>query len=166
MASFIKQFKCPVTAILKPNSNLYPNYFLGGFLSIPSCIGKWLEYYSTSIRIQRFKKLAYPWWLVPTKQLQKTICNKRTQYFKSAFFHICVMSIWAVIFLTIPLCIQSDWKIFEWIKLLWRHLHQIQETWVGRNFIVLYRVWIHCSLRMQECRWIWNLQLRTDSTLE
>ena len=26
-------------------------------------------------------------------------------------------------------------KIFEWIKFLRRHLHQIQENWAGRNFI-------------------------------
>ena len=40
MASFIKRFKSPVTAISKPNSNLFSNYFLGGFLSIPLRIGK------------------------------------------------------------------------------------------------------------------------------
>ena len=41
-------------------------------------------------------------------------------------------------------------KIFEWIKCLRRHLHQIQ----GNSLR---------SLRIQECtqRWIWNLQLRT-----
>ena len=79
MASFIKRFDSPVTAIRKLNSQLFPDYCYWGFLSIPLGIGKWLEYYSTSISIQRFIKLAYPWWLVPTKQLQKTICNKRKQ---------------------------------------------------------------------------------------
>ena len=32
-------------------------------------------------------------------------------------------------------------KIFQWIKFLRRHLHQIQRNWAGRN-----RVWIHGSL--------------------
>ena len=35
------------------------------------------------------------------------------------------------------ICIRSDLKSFEWIKLLWRHLHQIKENWAGRNFIFL-----------------------------
>ena len=42
-------------------------------------------------------------------------------------------------------------KIFEWIKLLRRHLRQIQGNWGGRNF-KLPHVWLHGSLRMQECR--------------
>ena len=42
-------------------------------------------------------------------------------------------------------------KIFEWIKLLRRHLRQIQGNWGGRNF-KLPHVWLHSSLRMQECR--------------
>ena len=34
----------------------------------------------TCVNVQRFLKIpAYPWWLVPTKQLQKTIYNKRKQ---------------------------------------------------------------------------------------
>ena len=33
-------------------------------------------------------------------------------------------------------CIQSDWNIFEWTKLLERHLHQIQEKWAGRNIFI------------------------------
>ena len=40
IAPFIKRFDSPVTAILKQNSNFFSNYFLGGFPSIPSGIGK------------------------------------------------------------------------------------------------------------------------------
>ena len=40
IASFIKRFDSPVTAILKQNSNFFSNYFLGGFPSISSGIGK------------------------------------------------------------------------------------------------------------------------------
>ena len=40
IAPFIKRFDSPVTAILKQNSNFFSNYFLGGFTSIPSGIGK------------------------------------------------------------------------------------------------------------------------------
>ena len=31
-------------------------------------------------------------------------------------------------------------KIFEWIKILRRHIHQIQENWAGRNFITALHV--------------------------
>ena len=34
MASFIKRFDSPVTAILKLNSQLFPNYCHWGFLSL------------------------------------------------------------------------------------------------------------------------------------
>ena len=46
---------------------------------------------------------------------------------------------------------QSDWKLDEWIKLLWRHL-QIQENWADRNSKLNFCVSIHCSSRMQECK--------------
>ena len=57
-------------------------------------------------------------------------------------------------------------KICEWIKLLPRHLHQIQGDWAGRNFITASCVnsWLIVHPRMQ--RWIWNLQLPTDSTFD
>ena len=42
-------------------------------------------------------------------------------------------------------------KIFEWIKFLRTHLHQIQGNWDGR-ILLLPRVWIHGALRMQEYR--------------
>ena len=38
-------------------------------------------------------------------------------------------------------------KIFDWIDLFQKRLHEIQE-----NCAEMSRVWIHCSLRMQECR--------------
>ena len=58
-------------------------------------------------------------------------------------------------------------EIFEWIKLLRRHLHQFQENGAGRNFITASRVnsrLIYTHARMH--RSIWNLQLTTDSTFE
>ena len=57
-------------------------------------------------------------------------------------------------------------KIFEWIKFLRRHLHQIQENGAGRNFITASGVnsWLITHARVQ--RSIWNLQLPTDSTFE
>ena len=42
-------------------------------------------------------------------------------------------------------------KGFEWIKFVRRHLHQIQETELV-DISKLNCVWIHGSLRMQECR--------------
>ena len=42
-------------------------------------------------------------------------------------------------------------EIFEWVKFLKRHLHQIQGNWAGRNFLTASGV-IHGSLRMWECR--------------
>ena len=57
-------------------------------------------------------------------------------------------------------------KIFEWIKFLRRHLHQIQENGAGRNFITASGVnsWLITHARVQ--RSIWNLQLPTDSIFE
>ena len=49
------------------------------------------------------------------------------------------------------------WKILELIKLLWTHLHQIQENWPGRNFITTSHVnllLITHAGNMQ--RWIWK----------
>ena len=42
-------------------------------------------------------------------------------------------------------------KIFEWIKFLRRHLHQIQENRAGRNLITASRVnsWLITHARMQ-----------------
>ena len=45
----------------------------------------------------------------------------------------------------------SDWKSLKWLMtLLWRHFHQIQGNWAGRNFMIASRV-NSCSLRIQ-CR--------------
>ena len=57
-------------------------------------------------------------------------------------------------------------EIFEWIKLLRRHLHQFQENEAGRNFITASRVnsRLITQARMQTS--ISNLQLATDSTFE
>ena len=45
-------------------------------------------------------------------------------------------------------------RIFEWMKFLRRHLHQIQGNWAGRNFLSASRVnsWLIAHARMQ--RWI------------
>ena len=56
--------------------------------------------------------------------------------FKSAFLY----TEWAVNILRELLCIWSDWKSFEWIKCLRRHLHQIYGNWTGRNFVTESRV--------------------------
>ena len=57
-------------------------------------------------------------------------------------------------------------KIFEWIKFLRRHLHQIQENGAGRNFITASRVNSRLITHARVLRSIWNLQLPTDSTFE
>ena len=57
-------------------------------------------------------------------------------------------------------------KIFEWIKLLRRHLHQFQENGAGRNFITASRVNSRLITHTRMQRPIWNLQLSTDSTFE
>ena len=57
-------------------------------------------------------------------------------------------------------------KIFEWIKFLRRHLHQIQENGAGRNFITASRVNSRLITHARVQRSIWNLQLATDSTFE
>ena len=56
-------------------------------------------------------------------------------------------------------------KIFEWIKFLRRHLHQIQENGAGRNFITASRVNSRLITDARVQRSIWNLQLPTDSKL-
>ena len=43
-------------------------------------------------------------------------------------------------------------------KLPWRHLHQIQGNWVGRNFITTSRVNSQLITHARMQRWIWNLQ--------
>ena len=43
-------------------------------------------------------------------------------------------------------------KIFEWIKILRRHLHQIQGNWAGTNFVTESRVNSRLILRMREWR--------------
>ena len=57
-------------------------------------------------------------------------------------------------------------KIFQWIKFLRRRSNQIQGNWAGRNVLTAWRMNSrpHTPARMQ--RWIWNLQLPTDSTFE
>ena len=57
-------------------------------------------------------------------------------------------------------------EIFEWIKLLRRHLHQFQENGAGRNFIAASRVNSRLITHTRMQRSIWNLQLATDSTFE
>ena len=57
-------------------------------------------------------------------------------------------------------------EIFEWIKLLRRHLHQFQENGAGRNFITASRVNSRLITHARVQRSIWNLQLATDSTFE
>ena len=57
-------------------------------------------------------------------------------------------------------------KIFEWIKFLRRHLHQIQENGAGRNFITASRVNSRLITHARVQRSIWNRQLVTDSTFE
>ena len=54
-------------------------------------------------------------------------------------------------------------EIFEWIKLLRRHLHQFQENGAGRNFITASRVNSRLITHTRMQRSIWNLQLATDS---
>ena len=57
-------------------------------------------------------------------------------------------------------------KISEWIKLLWRHSHQIQGNWAGKNFITASRVNSQLITHARMQRWIWNLQLPTGSSFE
>ena len=57
-------------------------------------------------------------------------------------------------------------KIFEWIKILRRHLHEIQGNWAGRNFVTELRVNSRLITNARIQRWIWNLQLPMDSTFE
>ena len=75
--------------------------------------------------------------------------------------------------ISIPACVMSSeyfkrtslylvrLQIFEWIKFLRGHLHQIQGNWDDRNFLTALRVnsWLITHTRMQRC--IWNLQLST-----
>ena len=56
-------------------------------------------------------------------------------------------------------------KIFEWIKLLRRHLHQIQGNGAGRNFITASRVNSRLITHAKMQRSIWNLQLATVQLL-
>ena len=57
-------------------------------------------------------------------------------------------------------------EIFEWIKVLRRHLHQFQENGAGRNFITASRVNSRLITHTRMQRSIWNLQLAMDSTFE
>ena len=57
-------------------------------------------------------------------------------------------------------------EIFEWIKLLRRHLHQFPENGAGRNFITASRVNSRLITHTRMQRSIWNLQLTTDSTFQ
>ena len=56
-------------------------------------------------------------------------------------------------------------EIFEWLKLLRRHLHQIQGNWAGRNFITASPVNSRLITHARMQRWIWNLQLRPGSSV-
>ena len=55
-------------------------------------------------------------------------------------------------------------KIFEWLKLLERHLHQDLGNWAGRYLIncIACEFKAHYARKMQI--WIWNLLLPTDSS--
>ena len=73
-------------------------------------------------------------------------------------------------FFTISSLILSDffWKIIKRTKLLWRHLHQIQENWAGRNFLTNLHVnsllITYITAGMQ--RLIWTIKLPMDSLME
>ena len=54
-------------------------------------------------------KPAYPWWLVPTKQLQKTICNKRKQKKYNRNINFVYLAPWKVI------RIAESWKFLHGI---------------------------------------------------
>ena len=54
-------------------------------------------------------------------------------------------------------------KIFEWMKFLGRHLHQIQGNWAGINFVTESRVNSRLILHARMHRRIWKLQLPTGS---
>ena len=85
---------------------------------------------------------------------------------------------WCQIQIGIPPCVMSSeyftrtslylvrLKIFEWIEVLRRYLHQIQGNWAGRNFITESRVNSPPIMHARMRRWIWNLQLPMDSTFE
>ena len=47
-------------------------------------------------------------------------------------------------------------KIFEWIKFIIRHLHQIQGNWAGRNFVTESRVNSRLITHARMQRWICN----------
>ena len=57
-------------------------------------------------------------------------------------------------------------KIFERVEFHRRHLHQIQGNWAGRNFVTALRVTSRLIMHARMQRWIWNLQLQTDSTFK
>ena len=57
-------------------------------------------------------------------------------------------------------------KIFEWMKFLRRHLHQIQGNWAGRKVLTASRVNSRLIMHARMQKWIWNLQVPTDSTFE
>ena len=54
-------------------------------------------------------------------------------------------------------------KIFSWLKLFGGHLHQILGKWAGRNLITASRVNSRLVTHARIQRWIWHLQLPTDS---
>ena len=91
-----------------------------------------------------------------------SITVKAGQAYPPRFYYSCSRN-WCQIQSGISACVMSReyftrtslylvrLKMFEWVKFLRRHLHQIQKNGAGRNFITTVpRVWIHSSLHMQE----------------
>ena len=83
---------------------------------------------------------------------------------------------WCQLQMSFPACVMSSeyftrtslylvrLKIFERIKFLRRHLHEIQGNWGGRTFVTESRVNSRLITHARMPRWIWNLQLPTDLT--
>ena len=81
--------------------------------------------------------------------------------FKSAF----LQASWAVNILRELLCIWSDWKSLNGLNSYYT-LHQIQGNWADWNFVTALRVNSRLITHARMQRWIWNLQLPTDSTFK
>ena len=57
----------------------------------------------------------------------------------------------------------SGWKVFEWIKLLQRHLYQILEKWASRKLIITFCVKSLLTTHAGMKNWSWNPQWPTNS---
>ena len=92
------------------------------------------------------------WWIEYLKK-NESVSYSRNVVSNSIRHSACVMNSEYVTRTSLYL---DKLKIFEWMKFLRRHLHQIQGNWAGRKVLTASRVNSRLIMHARMQKWIWN----------